>query len=150
MLVKDNTKYPLTGKDMLQSFGQYNVGILLVRFIQLYFLTLRNPAGYNFDVISSLGSDNSFTATPNRVNFEDLPNEIHMRLDSGWDDYNIELRWEAGRRDDKLTRLSLDEDTGVISAHFSGNGKYVIKLSDGGGNIYTFSPRFPIVKKIGA
>lgn len=46
MLVKDNTRDPLTGKYMLQTFEQYNVGVLFVRFIQLYALSHQNPSEY--------------------------------------------------------------------------------------------------------
>lgn len=65
MLVKDNTKDPLTEKYMLQSYGQYNVGILLVIFIQLYSLSQKDPGKYNFTVKSKLTTNLTYNYMDN-------------------------------------------------------------------------------------
>lgn len=143
LLAQDNTRDPISGKYMLQSYGQYNVGVLLVRFIQLYSLSIKEPAKYEFKIEGSTttnwrASKSSIyvklillTSKRYRVSFEDLPQEVNIHIDAGQDSDDIVLKWPHETRADKLYKLSLNEDTGVISAHFRGNGKDVIKSSDG-------------------
>lgn len=117
---------------MLQSYEQYNVGVFLVRFIQLYSLSKKNPSKYNFKVQSCLACEftviklNLVNDEGLQVSFKDLPNKIELNTNSFQGDTNIELFW----KEDKLCVLSLNEDTGLIQARFSGNGRNVIKSSD--------------------
>lgn len=167
-LMVDNTKDPFTGKYMLQSYGQYNVGVLLVRFVQLYVRGLKNNLplwfqdSYNNEIVlddyfrirllESTNIDSDYAVV------DELPQVVEIRANSLWKkgghsinaDYadilgfpkyghsnnadradTITMIWPKKNREDKLYKLILNEDTGIIYAHFRDNNLSVIKSSDG-------------------
>lgn len=134
-LVEDNTKDPMSWKYMLHTFCQYNVGVLLVRIIQLYSLSKKYPSKYDFTFETEIMPGNTccylsikMIHDGQTIIVDDLPQEIELYISTPQDIDNIVLKWSVENRKDKL---SLNEDTEMISAHFRGGGKDVIKSSDG-------------------
>lgn len=140
-LVEYNTVDPVTGKYMLQSLGPYNVGVLFVRFIQLYALNNNDPSQYPVSFNCNLKHDWVGDIERNYVDIsmthqetitvDDLPQEVELHFDADQNDDDIVLKWSRENREDNLYRLSLNEDTGMISAHFRKDGKSIVKSSDG-------------------
>lgn len=124
---------------MLQTYSQYNVGVMIVRFFQLYSLSKVHPDKYGHIKIGMrLEYDDGgmfYFELINRntykcIEFEDLPTSVAFTMIHEKPSY-IALNWHEGRREDKLVSFYLNEDTGVISAIFYCNEKLILKSSDG-------------------
>lgn len=131
---------------MLQTYGQYNVGVLFVRFIQLYSLSIMDPIKYNYVLKAELihNSRRGFIQCIeirlyNRENaaitVDDLPQTVRIcpKLER---DANIIyvisiMSWNYGNYINKVGSIKLKEDSCVIFVYFPDNTNTVVKSSDG-------------------